>query len=440
MSLLNWVEKAIEYTIRAGADEAHAWLGRSTSMRVEMEMDTISKCSWNRRVRLGITAIVDKKMGSVTVQRLTENDIRKAAETAYRLARVANRNDKWLGLPPPKPYVQPVDIYDTKIVELEPDQLVEYAKYVMDSVKEYDKRVAIMQGMISTSWGESYVGNSNGILGEDKGTGISAYIVTVAREASRIGSFAIEDMSSRKLDVDFTQMAREGARRAVESLDTRPVRSFRGPIVFDYNVSSHIFRALASAYNGDNVWRKSSPLGDKLSESIAVEDLTIVDDGLLPGGIGTSKFDGEGSPRRTTTIIEKGILKNFINNTFTARILNMEPTGNASSLLGVAPSNIVVKPGDMSVDEILEGIKTGLFVSRFSGSIRFQDGVVSGTVKQAHLIERGEKVYSVGECMISGNLYTWLKNITGMSRDVKRKGETIIPIIKIENINIISKT
>ena len=440
MSLLNWIEKAIEYTIKAGADEVHAWLGRSTSMRVEMEMDTISKCSWSRRVRLGITAIVDKKMGSVTVQRLTENEVRKAAETAYRLARVATRNDRWLGLPSPKPYVQPVDIYDTRIVELEPDQLIEYAKHVIDEVKEYDKRVAIMQGMISTSWGESYVGNSNGILGEDRGTGISAYVVTVAREAGKIGSFAIEDTSSRKLDVDLTQMAREGARKAVESLDTRPVRSFRGPVVLDYDVSSYVFRALASAYNGDNVWRKSSPLGGKLGESIAVEDLTIVDDGLLPGGIGTSKFDGEGSPRRTTTVIERGILKNFINNTFTARILNMEPTGNASSLLGVAPSNIIVKPGDRSVDEMLEDIETGLFVSRFSGSIRFQDGVVSGTVKQAHLIERGEKVYSVRECMISGNLYTWLRSITGISKEVKRKGSAVIPLIKIENVDIVSRT
>ena len=115
----------------------------------------------------------------------------------------------------------------------------------------------------------------------------------------------------------------------------------------------------------------------------------------------------------------------------------MEETGNAAGLLDVAPSNTVVKPGDYDVEEMVCETDVGLYVGRLSGHIRFEDGLISGTAKQAFLIKNGERRYPVTECMISGNLYDILKNITGLSREVEVKWSTIVPTVMVENVSII---
>ena len=118
----------------------------------------------------------------------------------------------------------------------------------------------------------------------------------------------------------------------------------------------------------------------------------------------------------------------------------MEPTGNAASLLAVKPSNTIIGSGDASKEEIIEGTRKGLLVSRFSGMMRIQDGVVSGTVKQAILIENGERKFPVRECMLVGNMYEFLKNITDLSRETKRTTMAVItPWIKVENVKFVGR-
>ncbi|RLE99389.1 MAG: hypothetical protein DRJ57_02400 [Thermoprotei archaeon] len=256
-----------------------------------------------------------------------------------------------------------------------------------------------------------------------------------------MGSFAYEADASRSLDVDVEEVAREAARKALDSLHLKPVPSFRGTLVLDYDFAAMLFSSLAAAYSGYNVWRGSSPLAGKLGKAIASEQLTVVDDGTVPGGLRSSSFDGEGSPTMRKVVVEKGVLKTYLNNTFTARLLGMEPTGNAADLISVAPSNTIVEPGDASTEELVGEVKRGLLVSRFSGMIRFQDGVVSGTVKQAFYLENGERKYPVRECMISCNLYELLKNISGLSREVRRTPYGVVtPVIRAEGVTFVAKS
>jgi len=433
------VEFALKYALELGATEAHAVLAKGRGYRVEVTSDTISNVTYNEGVRLSVTAIVGKKLGYSSTNSLDEKEVRKCVEKAVNLAKAITENPHWRHLPEPRKYPEVKDVYDTKIAELEPEKAVELMKISLDTVKEVSRNVVVMQGELNIGESEVIIANSKGVWGEDRGTSISAYLVTVAREAGIIGSFAIEDAVSRKLDIDFAELGKVAAKKALESLHLKPVESFKGSLILDYEMAAFLILNLARAYSGDSVWRGSSPLKDKLGQQIASVNLTIIDDGVMPGGISTSKFDAEGSPRQKTLVLEKGVLKTFLNNTFTAEILNMKPTGNAASLLGVAPSNTVVEPGDSTLEEIISETKKGLFISRFSGKISSIDGVVSGTAKQAFLVENGEKKYPVRECMIVGNLYDFIKNISALSKERKFKWSTLIPVIKIEGVNIVGK-
>lgn len=433
------VEYALKYASSLGIPETHVVFAESRGFRVEVEADAISKVSFSKSSSLNITIIVDKKIASVATNDLSESNVKRAIDRAFSMARASRPNPFWSGLPEPKPYPEVEGLYDDRIANMDAELMVELMKTGLQSVKETSTKVTVMQGCLSTGEGRTIIANSNGIFGESKGTSVNAYLVTVAKEGSEIGSFALEDAVSRRLDIDVEELGESAAKKALESLHLKPIRGFKGPVILDYDVAGGIFSVLSSAYNGYFIWRNSSPLKGKIGEQIAVEELTVIDDGTLPSGIASSPFDREGSPTMRKVIIEKGILKTYINNTFTARILQMSPTGNASSLLNVAPTNTIVKPGDWSIDEMIESVKQGLFVRRFSGSIRVQDGLVSGAVKQAFYIENGEKKYPVRECMISGNLYQMIRNISAISRETKVKRGLITPVLKVEELAVVGK-
>ena len=431
--------KIVKKVLNRGASECFVISTKTTSCNVEIERDKISSTEWVQSIGLTIYTIVGKRIASVTVRDLSEDSIKKAIDLSYKLANSVTPNIYWSGLPEPKSYPTPLETYDPKLRNLDVDEVVELAKTCISTVKDFDKRVSIAKGGVTISYGEVSIANSNGIEGDDYGTLFSVYLLTLAKSASEISSYVSEEEYSRKFDIDVEEVALRAAKRAIETLGAKSVRSFKGDVVFDYYLAADLFTTLSIAYNGDYIWRGSSPLKNKLGEEIAVNDLTIIDDGLLPGGIETSKFDGEGTPRQRTLIIEKGVLKNFINNTYTARILNMEPTGNASSLLTVSPSNIVVKPGSSKLEDLISEVKKGLLIREFSGMMRFQDGVISGTVKQSFYIENGEIKYPVKECMISDNLYSMLKRIDGISKETRRVYNVLTPCIRVRDVTIIGK-
>jgi PmbA protein len=192
--------------------------------------------------------------------------------------------------------------------------------------------------------------------------------------------------------------------------------------------------------NGDSVYRGASFLAGKLGEKIAGENVTVIDDGTLPGGFGTSPFDGEGVPTRRTVVIERGVLKSYLLNTYTAKKLGMQTTGNASRGLagtpGIGAGNYFLQAGEKSPQQIISSISEGLYVTELLG---FGVNLVTGDYSRGASglwISGGELAYPVEEITIAGNLKQMFENISEIGSDLEFRGSVAAPTVRIDGLTV----
>ncbi len=237
----------------------------------------------------------------------------------------------------------------------------------------------------------------------------------------------------------------EAARRTIRRLGARRVPTQRVPIVFAPEVARSLIGSVFEAASGDSIWRHASFLAGKLGEQIAASSLTIIDDNamLLPtgvGGFGTSPFDGEGLPSLRTVVVEKGVLRNYLLNTYTARKLGMKSTHNAARGLagtpGIGCGNLFVEPGTLNEAEIIAEVQAGLYVTSLMG---FGTNIVTGDYSRGATglwIENGQLTHAVEEVTIAGNLAEMLTHVTAIGNDLEFRGAIASPTLRIDGMTI----
>jgi PmbA protein len=198
----------------------------------------------------------------------------------------------------------------------------------------------------------------------------------------------------------------------------------------------HVFEAV----NGDSIYRSASFLAGKLGEKIAGANVTIVDDGTIVGGFGSSPFDAEGVPTRRTMVIDKGVLKSYLLNTYTAKKLKMKTTGNAARGLagtpGIGAGNFFMEKGAKEPKAIIGDIKEGLYVTEFLG---FGVNLVTGDFSRGASgvwIQNGEMTFPVEEVTVAGNLRDMLNSISEIGNDLEFRGSVACPTLRIDGMTV----
>lgn len=236
------------------------------------------------------------------------------------------------------------------------------------------------------------------------------------------------------------KVGRIAAERTIRRLGARKVKTAKVPVVFDPMVSTSILEHIFEGVNGDSVYRGASFLAGKLGQKIAGDNVTIIDDGTIPGGFGTSPFDGEGIPTRRTVVVENGMLKSYLLNTYTAKKLGLQTTANASRGLagtpGIGPGNYFLQPGAKSPKELISGIKEGLYVTEFLGQ---GVNLVTGDYSRGASglwIQNGEVTFPVEEITVAGNLKELFFNISEIANDLEFRGAVAAPTIRIDGLTV----
>jgi PmbA protein len=313
---------------------------------------------------------------------------------------------------------------------------------------EADPRITNSDGgSFDASTGRMALANSRGFVGGYRSSyaGVAAAPLAMdvngamQRDGWWSGARRLKDLDSPE------SVGKEAARRTIRRLGARRVPTQRVPIVFAAEVARSLIGSVFEAASGDSIWRGASFLAGKLGAQIAATNLTIVDDNtlLLPngaGGFGTSPFDGEGLPSQRTVVVENGILRTYMLNTYTARKLEMKSTHNASRGLagtpGIGCGNLYLEPGTQTPEEIIAAIPAGLYVTGLMG---FGVNVVTGDYSRGATglwIENGQLTHAVEEVTIAGNMGEMFLNVTAIGNDLEFRGSVASPTLRIDGMTI----
>jgi len=447
--MLNIAEKTVKTAVAKGASEAEAYIYEGQASNIGIELGQVNKTNQIIDRGVGIRVAVNKAVGFAYTNIVNDPAaIEDIVNRALSAAKASKPDADWKGFTQKKQYTAALaGTFDSKILDINSDELVKLSQSMIDSANMVDKKVLAAEGGIGNAYIANAVANSNGVLGFDKGTVIECSLATLAKEGNKVTPICFEFNAARTGNVDPEWVGREAAKLSVSALKTKSIETKTTKLLLtQFALQDLLGHTLINAVRADRVQRGQSAFKDKIGEKVASEKLTIYDDGLYPNGMRTWLFDGEGVPYRKTPIIEKGILKNFIYDNYAAKKEGKESTGNASragylSTPGIDITNFHIMPGTTSADDMIRQIDDGLMVYYLQGahSSNPVSGEFSVVATPAWKIKNGEIAFASRGVMLAGNIFEVLKNISVIGSNERQMGGLVAPWIEVENVRVIGK-
>jgi PmbA protein len=394
---------------------------------------------------IGVRVFFGQRAASTYSSDFSREGLDRMLKSALELAKITSE-DPNAGIPEPAllgSISGDLDLYHEDVYSLPGEQRIEYARRAEKTALDFDPRIKNSDGgSFDAATGHKVLANSHGFVGEYRRSYCSVAAVPIAQSEDgamqRDYWFSVARNLGRLESPEH--VGRVAAERTLRRLGARKVKTAEVPIVFDPLVAASILEHIFEGVNGDSVYRGASFLAGKLGEKIAGDNVNVIDDGTMPGGFGTSPFDGEGVPTRRTVVIENGVLKSYLLNTYTAKKLGLQTTGNASRGLagtpGIGPGNYFLQPGTKSPKQIIAGIANGLYVTEFLGhGVNLVTGDYSRGASGLW-ISGGELAYPVEEITVAGNLKELFFNISEIGNDLEFRGAVAAPTIRVDGLTV----
>jgi len=437
--------EVVERAMKAGATACDAIARDGNEFSTLVRVGNVETLKESGARALGLRVFVGKRMAATHTSDFSPEGIEQLVSGAIMLARTTSE-DPNAGLPDRSILgflSDDLDLYYDDVYSLSTADRIDYARRAEASAMAADKRILNSDGgSFDAATGYKVLANSLGFVGDYRRSYCSISAVPIAQVDGSAMQRDYWYSASRTLaQLESPEsVGRKAAERTVRRLGARKVATQKVPVVFDPMVSRALIDHIFDAVNGDAIYRHASYLAGKLGEQIAGENITIVDDGTMKGGFGSSPFDGEGVPTRRTVVIDRGVLKSYLLNTYTARKLNMQTTGNAARGLtgnpGIGSGNFFLQPGQESPQQIIAGVKNGLYVTEFLG---FGVNLVTGDFSRGASglwIENGEFTFPVEEITVAGNLKEMFRNVTAIGQDLEFRSSIAAPTLRIDGMTV----
>lgn len=435
--------------LKAGATDAEAvvYEGDEFSAMVRLGQVETLKESGSRAV--GLRVFIGQRVASTSSSDFSDESVARLVEGAIALAKITSE-DPFAGLPEAGEFGKldgDLKLYFDDVNAMPPAERIEIARRTEAAAMGYDTRIQNSGGGdFETATAHKILMNSRGFVGEFRKSycGFSASPIAVDEKGGMQRNYWFSNARTVTKLESPEEIGHEAARRTLRRLGARQVKTQKAPVVFSAEIAKGIIGNIFEAANGDAIYRHATFFADMLGERVAGENITVVDDGTLVfdgiGGFGTAPFDAEGLPTRRTVLVENGVLKNYVMNTYTARKLGMKSTGSASRGLagnpGIGAHNFYLEPGTMTPEQIIGEVKSGLYVTEVMG---FGVNLVTGDYSQGASgmwIENGEIAYPVEEITIAGNLKDMYRNISAIGNDLVFRGAAAAPTLRVEGMMI----
>jgi PmbA protein len=439
---------------KAGATDAEAVVHEGDEFSALVRLGQVETLKESGSRAVGLRVFIGQRTASTSSSDFSSESIARLVDGAVTLAKITSE-DPFAGLPEAHEFgkiEEDQHLYFDDVNEMPPAERIEIARRTEAAAMAYDTRIQNSGGGdFDTATSHKILMNSRGFTGEYRRSycGFSASPIAQDEKGGMQRNYWFSNARTVAKLENPEVIGQEAARRTLQRLGARQVKTQKAPVVFSPEIARSIMGNIFEAANGDSIYRNASFFSGMLGEQVAGENITVVDDGTMIfrdengdgiGGFGTRPFDGEGLPTRRTVLVERGILKNYVMNTYTARKLNMKSTGNASRGLagnpGIGAGNFYLEAGTLTPEEIIGDVKNGLYVTETMG---FGVNLVTGDYSQGASgmwIENGEIAYPVEEITIAGNLKDMYKNIVAIGNDLVFRGASAAPTIRVEGMMI----
>jgi len=423
----------VEEAALQGATDCEVRLGTSESVDITVRLGSVEQLEGAQSRGVTFGAYVGQKSATTSSSDLSKPALRKMVKDTIALAE-ASEADPYAGLPEAHHLAKGVPdlgLYDPNIAAIKIEEKIKLALATETAALKADPRITNSNGAsFSDGGGITVYANSRGFLGSYQGNYCSLQVSVVASEHDemQVNYWGHSSRSFKSLESPES-IGKKAAERTLKHLGARKVKSQVVPVVFDPQMSARLIAQFVGAAQGRSIDRKSSFLLDKLGQVVASSHVTIVDDPLMPGRVGSRPFDGEGLPLKRRNIVEQGKLMTYLVDAYAGRKLKCEPNSSATG-------NLHLLPGTQTPEQIIACVKNGLYLTGVSGP---GFNAVTGDYSMGASgiwIEDGKLSYPVSGITIAGNILEMFSAISAVGDDLQFRAATNAPTILIDKMTV----
>jgi PmbA protein len=421
-----------------GATAADGFLVEERRFSASVRLGEVDTITHAHDQRLSLRVFAGRASAAASTSDLSRDSLERVVDEATALARITTE-DPHAGLPEAGELIDRVpdlELSDPGGHDFPPEAKVELARRAEAAALQADPRVTNSEGAEFYDRQARYAyATSHGFA---RSYATSSFGLTVAPVAGTNGDMQRDAWYStvrhRARLEEPEAIGRTAAARAVRRLGARKVQTTEVPVIFDPETAASLVRSIAGAASGPSLYRRASFLLDRRGQRIAAAGVTIVDDGLIPGALGSRPFDGEGLATRRTVVVGDGVLESYLLDSYSARKLGMTSSHHAvrdGAGVGVGTTNLMLLPGTAPPAELIGSVRRGLYVTELIG---FGVNGVTGDYSRGAAglwIENGQLAYPVQEVTVAGNLLEMFAAVDGIGNDLVLRDRTAAPTLKI---------
>ena len=423
----------IENSKKLGATDVGVKVIHSVSENVSFRNKKLDESNRSDSFAVNLTTYIDKKKSSINSSDLSKSNLEKLIERCIDATKITpiDENNSLPDKDLMSKKMEDLQLYDE--THYSNDKKIEFLEQVEDAASLDDKIVNTESGFTENK-NNFVLANSNGFQNGYKTSNFSSSCVAVSRingTMERDYEFGNKRFLNDMLKPD--EIGKIAAEKAINKLGPKKIDSEKIGIIFDKRISKGILSTLASAVSASAISRGTSFLKDKIDNEIFPSSINIIDDPKIQKGLGSQNFDSEGVENNSLKLVENGILKNYLIDTYYGKKLNLKSNGRSGGT-----TNLYFENGNLSFKELLNLEKKFLYITE---TIGHGGNIITGDYSvgaSGFMVENGELTYPVSEITIAGNFKEMFKNLI-LANDLEMKYSTNAPTLLINEMTVAGK-
>ena len=418
---------------KMGATDATVTVGHSISETVNFRNKSLEASDRSDGLALNIETFVGKKKSSISSSNLLDENIKTLIEKCFETTKITPE-DEFNSLPDKSllsEKINNLNLYDQ--TRFENEKKINYLNELEESAS-LSQKIINTESSFTENKSNFILANSDGFCSGYKTSSFTASCVTVAK-----------DENSMERDYEFTSkrhlsdikkpkdLGEKAAEQTIKKLSPNKIGSEKINLIFDKRIAKGMLNAFASAVSASAIARGTSFLKDKIDQQVFSKSINVIDKPDIIKGMGSQNFDSEGVSSKTLNLVENGILKNYLIDTYNGNKLNLQSNGRNGGT-----TNLYFENGKISFEELLKNTSKCLYITE---TIGHGSNIVTGDYSvgaTGFLIENGQFKYPVNEITIAGNFKDMFKNII-LANDLDFEYSVNSPTMMIEGMTVAGK-